>query len=192
MTSPLDLVTGGLGQASGLSLVTGGLLIITEVTTPFGGSGGAAPRRVDAKLVFSNEFGDADLPLELGDLTVENGLETALLLSLFTDQRASQEELERVGGDDPRGWWGDAYSKFAGDRFGSRLWLLERELQTPETLNRALEYARDAVQWLIDDRIARSVQVLAEFPSNGLLALQISPERASNEPRERFAFVWEL
>lgn len=190
MTTPLDLVTGGLGQASGLSLVTGGLLIVREITA-ISGSTLLVPPKVDVKLAFDVLTLDGDVSLQSGDLVAENSLQTALMLSLFTDRRASAEQLERFGGDQPRGWWGDADARVAGDEFGSLLWLLEREVQSAETLNRAREYAEQAVAWIIEDGIAQEIPVLAEFPRTNMLALQISPVRARG-PRERFAFVWEL
>ncbi len=99
--------------------------------------------------------GAAGLDLELvgGDLGRDDGLETAVLLSLFTDARA---DLGEVGeGGNVRGWWADR----PGDRWGSKGWLLEnRGLSAPV----AAEYRRhveDALRWLVTRRIASSVEV---------------------------------
>lgn len=190
MTSPLDLAMGGLAQASGLSLVTGGLLVLREFTPVPAAGGVLPPPKVDVRLTFDASTLAADAILTSGDLVEETSLQTALLLSLFTDARASAEQLERFGGDQPRGWWGDAHSKIDGDQFGSLLWLLEREVDTTETLNRAREFASQAVAWIVDQGLAASVDVEAEYLSAGVLALRVSPQRAAL-PRERFAFVWE-
>lgn len=190
MTSPLDLALGGLGQMSGLSLTTGGLLVLREFTPIVGATGVLRPR-IDARLLFDTSTLDGDVLLLAGDLLAENSLQTALLLSLFTDRRATRDELERFGGDDPRGWWGDVDAQVPGDQFGSRLWLLEREVDTDETLNRARAYAEEAVAWVVEDGLAESIPVAAEYLRPGVLALQISPVRARAD-RERFAFVWEL
>jgi phage gp46-like protein len=184
----LDLVTRGLAQASGLSLTSGGLLVIRELPEAPGIQ--AAGRRVDARLVFDAGELAADLALVAGDLEADNGLETALLLSLFTDARASDEELARFGDTDPRGWWGDSESEFQGDVFGSKLWLLAREKQTNETLNRARDYAQQALDWLREDGIAERVAVDALYPRRGVLGLIVEIERA-RMPRDRFAFVFE-
>jgi len=190
MTSPLDLVTSGLGQASGLSLASGGLLVLREFT-PFSRAGTVTVPKVDVRLVYDRTQLEGDVLLEAGDLVDESSLESALLLSLFTDARATVEELERYGGENPRGWWGDADAVVPGDIFGSKLWLLEREVDTRETLARAREYAEQAVAWIVADGLADSVPVLAEYPRRNMLALQVSPMRTRTPGRERFAFVWE-
>lgn len=191
MTSPMDLLTGGLGQASGLSLTTGGLLVLSDVAGIPGAVPGADIARIDVRLVYSADLADADLVLERGDLGIENGLASAILLSLFTDRRATDNELARFGGEDARGWWGDSLAEVEGDQFGSKLWLLQREKQTSETLVRARAYAQEALAWLIEDGIADSVAVDALYPRRSLLGLVVEPVRA-RAPRQRYAYVWEL
>jgi phage gp46-like protein len=78
-------------------------------------------------------------------LTQDEGLETAVLLSLFSDRIARQDDV-LPSGDDRRGWWADAYAEIEGDAWGSRLWLLSREKQTASVLRRAEEYASEALQ----------------------------------------------
>ncbi len=191
MTSPFDLLTGGLGQASGLSLTTGGLLVISEVFGVPGQPGAPSRARIDVRLVFDPESAAADLAIEGGDLAAESSLASALMLSLFTDARATDDELARFGGDDARGWWGDSLSDVDGDEYGSKLWLLQREKQTGETLARAKTYAEQALAWLISDGIADAVNVTAVYPRRSLLGLVVEPVRA-RAPRERYAYVWEL
>lgn len=191
MTSPMDFLTGGLEQASGLSLTTGGLLVLTDVSGIPGASPGASRARIDARLLFDPDTADADLALADGDLVPENSLGTALILSLFCDRRVSEDELARHGGDDARGWWGDSLAPIDGDEWGSKLWLLQREKQTTDTLARAREYAQQALAWLIEDGICDAVNVAAEYPRRSLLGLVVEPVRA-RAPRERFAFVWSL
>jgi phage gp46-like protein len=150
----------------------------------------AEARRVDVKLVFDSDTLEADVEIEAGDLRADNGLETAIILSLFCDARATDEELERLGADDPRGWWGDALSEL-GDEYGSRLWLLAREKETPETARRAKEYAERALAWFKEDGVAESVTVRSYWKERGVLALEIDMQRP-NKLLERFAFAWEV
>lgn len=151
----------------------------------------AATRRVDIKLVFDTDELSVDVEVVAGALREDNGLETAIILSLFCNRRATPDELERFGGEDPGGWWGDALSEIEGDEYGSKLWLLTREKETPETLERAREYAQVALAWMIEDGIAKAVTVEASWKERGVLSLVIDVERP-NLPSERFAFVWEL
>ena len=194
MASSLDLLTHGLQQMSGLSLTTEGLLVVEDVDLE---TIAGAELRVDARM-FDTETLEADLLLENGDLAPELTLRTAVMVSLFSDRRGTREELERFGDSDPRGWWGDLLAPVEGDAWGSKLWLLEREKQTDETLNRAREYSSEALRWLREDGIAERVNVEAawmdrldpSFP-RGFLGLGISIQKPE-QPNERFAFVWSL
>lgn len=74
----------------------------------------------------------------------------------------------------------------AGDRIGSRLWLLKREKQLPETLRRAEDYAREALAWLVTDGLAASVTVAAEWAAMGLLAMRINIDTVTGPRTETF------
>lgn len=50
-------------------------------------------------------------------------------------------------------------SFFANPAFGSRLHLLQRAKDTTQTAQRAVGYAKEALQWMIDTGKARSVEV---------------------------------
>lgn len=142
----------------------------------------------DIALVFNEDTLTADLAINDGDLVSDNGFETAVIMSLLTDARASDDDDIPDGTDDKRGWWADAYL----DRpFGSKLWLLSRAKQLLETLVRAEYYAEQALQWLIDDGVAREVIATASYPRDGVLALLISIRR----PRDiqgQWQRIWEF
>ncbi len=53
-------------------------------------------------------------------------------------------------------------SFFADTSFGSRLYLLERSKNTDRTMRLAIDYCKEALQWLIDTGKASAVQVYAE------------------------------
>lgn len=130
---------------------------------------------------------DFDLVISGGDLVADDGLRTAILLSLFCDARAHDDDGFLPG--DRRGWWADEYLENEGDEIGSRLWLLQREKRTNETLLRAREYAREALQWLVDDGVATRVDVVAQFHGS---ALNLEIALLKPEGLERFSFsdVW--
>jgi phage gp46-like protein len=89
-----------------------------------------------------------------------DSLSRAVVISLFTWQRASQSD--EIDNDQRMGWWGDTFAENKGDKIGSKLWLLLRQKVTDETLNRAQEYAYDALKWLIDDGICSDITVNVE------------------------------
>lgn len=132
-----------------------------------------------------------DVSIEDQDLETDEGLRTAVILSLFTDRRVKPEELP-AGTLDPdrRGWWGDALSEVEGDQIGSKWWLLVREKQTEETRKRYQEYAEEALQWLIEDGVAQSITVEAEFVSRSVLGVQITIPRPGNKEAFRYNLNW--
>ena len=123
-------------------------------------------------------------------LAGDDGLETAVVLSLFTDRLAADGDAG-VAPTARRGWWGDAYADAPGDRMGSRLWQLAREKQTPVVLARAELYAREALQWLVDDGVASTVVVAAEWVRSGVLGLAVTVKRSAAPVASfRFESFW--
>lgn len=127
-----------------------------------------------------SERGDTfDFAKTSSDLKLDEGLRSAVIVSLFTDRRVSKEEV--LLGQNQRGYWGDVLLEVQNDKWGSKLWLLEREKQTQETLTRAVEYAKEALQWMIDDEIAASIEVEASYPVAGFLSLEVFIQKPSGE-----------
>jgi phage gp46-like protein len=98
------------------------------------------------------------------DLVTGRDLETATTISLFTDRLALPDDpLPDPNDGDRRGWWADW--EFAGGNIGSRLWLISREKQTEDVRRRAEDYCREALQWMLDDQVADSIDVTAAWNS---------------------------
>lgn len=143
---------------------------------------------MDVALIYDPNAKAFDLAISGGDLAGDDGLETAVLLSLYTDRRALAEDVLPDDGTDRRGWWCDAYS----DRLiGSRLWLLSREKDLESVLRRAEEYASEALAWLIDDAIAEAVEVEAVHLRRGVLQLIVGIKRPAGAITvRRYDYVW--
>ncbi|MDH0337591.1 phage GP46 family protein [Metapseudomonas otitidis] len=135
---------------------------------------------------------EADLAIEGGDLVLEEGLQTAAVISLFSDRRARLDDVLPADDGDRRGWVGDAWPRVDGDQIGSRLWLLNREKDVPETLRRAREYARESLAWLIEDGIGASLDVQASVPIRGVLRLELTVNRRDGSTlNHQFDTLWE-
>lgn len=132
-----------------------------------------------------------DIGVAAGDFIADDGMYTAIVISLFTDARADPDDVLPQPGADRRGWWGDAYAPIAGDIIGSKLWLLSRAVASDQTLALAQEYAQAALVWLVDDGVAASVTVTASFPGPlGWIALNVVVTRPTGPARRQFDFVW--
>jgi phage gp46-like protein len=109
------------------------------------------------------------------DLATDESLETAVLLSLFSDALAHEDDvLPDLHHNDRRGWWADTASP--SPPFGSRLWLLAREKETEDVRLRAIHYSEEALAWMIADQVADRVEVIAEWSqaTRGRLDLQVN------------------
>lgn len=107
-------------------------------------------------------------------LQLETTLSTAVLWSLFTDARVSEDELPE-GWTDRRGWVGDDLET-DGEHWGSKLWLVTDipGKATEARRQNAERYAKAALQWLINDRIASRIEATAWWINNdGRLGLHI-------------------
>lgn len=111
----------------------------------------------------------ADWNLVGSQLQSGGDLETAFLISLFTDRIANPDDVIPDGTTDPRGWWGDD----AQQPIGSRLWLLERVKLTNAVAGRAKDYVVEALQWLIDDGVLTRVDVSTEIVFSNQLRLRV-------------------
>lgn len=135
-----------------------------------------------------NSLGEPD---RFFGLSEDDGLETTVILSLFTDRGAEDGDPLPGARDDRRGWWGDAYAEIAGDKIGSRLWLLAREKETTSALARAKFYAEEALAHLVQDGIARAVNVSAQIAPDHVLALVVEVLRSDKPPQKfRFETFW--
>jgi len=119
----------------------------------------------DIRIIWDSNLmeGDFSFDSSIQDLESDAGLETAVIISLFTDRRAKEDDiLPDSNNPDRRGWWGDLVSDIKNDQIGSRLWLLNREKTLKSVLIKAKKYAEEALDWLIEDKIAVRVEVNAE------------------------------
>jgi phage gp46-like protein len=114
----------------------------------------------------------ADWQFEPPDLLTDEGMDTAVVLSLFTDALASEDDvLPDITEGDRRGWWADTNAREGP--LGSRLWLLSREKQTETVRARAEFYTREALQWMLDDNVADQITASAEWRQMGVLTIAV-------------------
>ncbi len=92
--------------------------------------------------------------------TFEASLLRSVVISLFTWRRAGPDDP--LDDDERYGWWGDTFPSVADDRIGSRLWLLRRVRLNAATRRDAEFYAREALQWLVDDGLVLAIEIITE------------------------------
>lgn len=139
------------------------------------------------------------------DLLGEEGLATAVLISLFTDRLADADDAipgapptASKGPADRRGWWGDtpadpAQAKGAQALTGSRFWLRAGWPANEKTARQIELDAREALQWMIDEKVAQSIDVTTWWSARDVVSLHVSiAQRGAHGRPELFEYdyVW--
>lgn len=157
---------------------------------------------IDIALTFDPATFEFDLALagagDARDLQGDDGLLTAVIISLFTDARAHDDDPlpdERVGvTSDKRGWWGDhILPEDARDPMGSRLWLLWREKEMPVVVERARQYASEALAWLLRDGWVGGLEVTAQRVGPAYLGIgvRLRPRPGTDDKTREWNFLYD-
>lgn len=145
----------------------------------------------DIKVV-QNGYGSWDISIDedSNDIESEDGMDSAIWVSLLTDQRAPAELV--IKPEDRRGWPGDLVSIVEERKIGSLLWLVDQRRLTTTTLNECIFYARNALQWMITDNICKDIQVSGEIVPTQGIRLTINIFSFDGSSSNRFVDLWKL
>ena len=147
---------------------------------------------MDIKLAWDASNAVGDWQFAKGDLVAGTGiedLETAVLVSLFTDKLAPPDFRLTDGSQDRRGWWASSYDTTA---LGSWLWLLERAKISDRNaiLLRAKDYCQDSLQWLLDLGIADTVGVRTFWLASEALGIELTITQPSQSKSISLTYQW--
>lgn len=139
----------------------------------------------DATISWDDANRRGDWTLTGSALLTGNDLETSILISLFTDRMAAPDDVIPDGTGDPRGWWADDDVPI-----GSRMWLLQRAKQIPQTLQRAYDYLAEALQWLVDDGVVARFDISVQWAQKSVLGAQIVAYKANGTQLTSGRYTW--
>ena len=128
-----------------------------------------------------------DLILDGAEFGTVDGLETAIVISLFTDARAKASQVKSP--DRRRGWVGNILNIETGRQLGSRLWVYDQSRLTPDIMNAVAEEAKRCLFWMVQDGVARSINAGVEKISERAINIVIDIVTASGENR-RYELLW--
>lgn len=145
----------------------------------------------DFKIVWDPANCRGDWQILAGDIATGDDLESALLLSLFTDREAAPDDEIPDDSGDRRGWWGDDDSGDDAGPTGSRLWLLSRRKSpTDRTLTDAYDYVAGAIQWLIDTGVVGSFAIVTQWVKQDMLGMSITAYRPDGSVMQTYNWAW--
>jgi phage gp46-like protein len=111
-------------------------------------------------IAWDDSKGYLDISFTNGDYTTTNFLDTAVLMSLYIDKRATKSEVPNP--QLRRGWWGNKVGDYPNYDIGSKFWLLQQARLTQETINLLKTYSYDCLKWLVDDGYVDRIDTNAE------------------------------
>lgn len=115
------------------------------------------------------ENGTFDIVIENGDFANEDGFDTNIWVSLFTDARADVSQV--LVPENRRGWLGNLVSEIPERQLGGYLWLAEQRRLNQDTLNEITDYVRKSLEWMVTDGIAVEIDVKGQIiPRTGIAA----------------------
>lgn len=121
-----------------------------------------------------------------GDISTASNFDTAILMSLFEEVRASSAEI--IESFLRRGWIGnEATPEF--DQ-GNKAWLFYQERLTGSMLADLGPVIRNGFQWFIDDDIIPNVEVEQPFIQDGKVCAFINIFRDGSQVDRRFYELW--
>jgi phage gp46-like protein len=130
-----------------------------------------------------------DIAFTETDLETDEGLETATLISLYSDGRATPEEVDELE-TSLRGYWGDMVPDVSGDKHGSLLWTTHRDKQTNANRLDIQEKTASCLDWMQEDGIADSVIVKTSIIGKGDVQSDVEIVKPDEKGPTTISNVW--
>ena len=128
-----------------------------------------------------------DIPVENGDFVLVDGVETAIGVSLFTDARTDAANVSEAF--KRRGFSGNLLTLAEGFELGGELWTLEQARLDQNTLNAAQDIVKRALQYMINDGIADTIDVVMTKTSERAGTIEITLFKGLDEVG-RYITLW--
>jgi phage gp46-like protein len=140
----------------------------------------------DVKLLKGTD-GIFDIPISGTEFESVSGVETAILVTVFTEARSDSDTIPDAF--NRRGWVGNLLTLEEGYELGSLLWTLSQARLTQNTLNTASDTVKKALNWMIEDGIADTIEVDTVVVSNRTANINIDLFKDLNMVG-RYTTVW--
>lgn len=140
---------------------------------------------MDIALILQDDKLHADIDVRAGAPVIDDGLSTAVYISLFSDAA-----VEGLGG----GWWGDMLETALpaeSGKLGSRLWTLVRAKLLPGIEKTIAGYCNEALRWMIDSGIASSISVDVSVISGHNILIDVRIFQPGNDESRDYRFNWD-
>lgn len=147
-------------------------------------------KNLDLKLIPKKELGGLyDIEISNGDFQKVQNFDTTIQMSLLAERRADPSEIATP--ELRRGWFGNEVLDIPNFEIGSKLWLLKQARRTRTTLNLAINYAKEALNWLVEDNLIENFEVDGSFQGTTGIILTIQLQITPDQIETRFLELWQ-
>lgn len=122
-----------------------------------------------------------------GDISTGETLDTAILMSIFNEARATGSEVPEP--ERRRGWLGNQSTE--GFEQGCKAWEFEQERLRGSVLADLSVVVRNGLQWIIDEDIAVSVTVGNAKIINNAATIEVALGRSGSEVEKKIYQLWQ-
>ena len=138
----------------------------------------------DAVLDTDKGYYDFSLNAE-GQIVVDNFFDTALLYSVLGERRADGSEIPETS--NRRGWIGSENADYEN---GSKLWTKNQSRVSRGLLNDLQDIALDALEWLVDDKLAIKIENPVAIADGTSVTLDVTIRRTAAQVVQRSFILW--
>ena len=140
----------------------------------------------DVRLI-RNEHGIYDLGVVDHVFDTVSGLETAIVVSLFSNARAPASQIETP--TKRGGWVGNILTSDTGRQVGSRLWTFDQSRLTPDIMNQVSVAAQESLSWMVEDGLAKTVNAQATKVAERKVTIDVQIVTITGK-EERYSLLW--
>lgn len=122
-----------------------------------------------------------------GDLETDDFMDTALLMTIYCEQRASSSEVPQP--ERRRGWIGNEITP--DFEIGSKVWLYEQARATRTTINGIKTAVENGLLWLINENALVDYTVDVSMTNESAFLISIVLFRSESRVDNKFFTLWE-
>lgn len=146
----------------------------------------------DLSFIYDPEKGHSDMQIVDGDFLIADDLQTAVEISLFSDRRARDSEVDTIQAGrkqrvSRKGYWANSFKE---NIQGSALWILYRGKRSQETLELGEKTATESLQHLVTNGVASKAAVECSFDGENLVVVAIITKPDGQE-KFNYSFAWD-
>lgn len=143
----------------------------------------------DVQITYINSNGNNyyDFTLTNGDFTLDYGLDTSMMMSVLCEQRIEDQSVIPM---QRGGWVGNILQIVPSYQQGSLIWTKYQSNMNSQIQSEIEGYLEDAFSWMIEDGIAKDVNVDVNLLANSKVSATITVTKNDDTQTSTYYDLW--